>query len=91
MRETRERTGRLEFQHRPSGSALIERVWRSRSRDIATMTSVARAHWDFVFWEGPDGRWFHLGGERILIPGYADAEAFVALLVRKGLLWLRWA
>lgn len=105
----------------------------------ATMTSVARAHWDFVFWEGPDGhhagvqgpesrasqapvpagaefvgirlalgavlphlpppalvdrfaglpvdgRWFHLGGERILTPSYEDAETFVALLVGRGLL-----
>lgn len=46
----------LHFEHRPSDSPLIERVWRSRSVDTTTMTSIARAHWDFVFWEGPDGR-----------------------------------
>jgi len=103
------------------------------------MTSVARAHWDFVFWEGPDGvqagvkgpeshasrapvpagaeflgirlalgvvipeipvpglvdrfadlptdgTWFHLVGNRMRTPRFADAEAFVELLVRKGLL-----
>jgi hypothetical protein len=33
-----------------------------------------------------DGRWFRLGGERLAIPSYPQAEDFVALLVRKGLL-----
>ena len=103
------------------------------------MTSVARAHWDFVFWEGPDGRYagiqgpesqaseapvpagaeflgvrvalgaflpglpiqplvdrfvalptekdsFHLAGARIPTPRYEDAEAFVAMLLRRDLL-----
>ncbi len=45
----------LEFEHRTSDSPVIEQVWRSRSTGATTMTSVARAHWDFVFWEGPDG------------------------------------
>lgn len=50
-------TGRpLRFQHRSADSNLIERAWTSRSGDTSRMTSVARAHWDFVFWEGPDGR-----------------------------------
>lgn len=134
------RSGRqLRFQHRSSDSILIERAWASWSLDTTTMTSVARAHWDFVFWEGPDGlragiqgpesraseapvpaqvefrgvrlalgvllpelpppqlvdrfvplpvdrRWFHLAGERIPVPSYQQAEDFVALLVRKGLL-----
>lgn len=130
---------RLWFQHRSSDSRLIERAWSSWSLDTTVMTSVARAHWDFVFWEGPDGRragiqgpesraseapvpaqaefvgvrlglgvllahlpaaqlvdrfvalpvdgrWFHLGGERIAVPSYPQVEDFVALLVRKGLL-----
>ncbi|RDV43364.1 AraC family transcriptional regulator [Leifsonia sp. ku-ls] len=136
---TAEGAGALRFQHRPSESRLIERVWRSRSRDTTTMTSVARAQWDVVFWEGPDGRhagvqgpestasqapvpagaaflgvrlalgtflpalptvglvdrfvelpldgrWLHLGGARLPVPRYEDAEAFVALLVRQELL-----
>ncbi|MGH1547660.1 hypothetical protein ACRAWB_00120 [Leifsonia poae] len=31
-----------------------------------------------------DGRWFDLLGERVQIPQFADAEEFVALLVRRG-------
>lgn len=134
-----EGTGRLVFEHRPSDSPVIERVWRSRSLGATSMMSVARAHWDFVWWEGPEGRHagiqgpeskaspapvpagaefvgvrmalgvhlpglplrglvdrfvglavddhgFALGAERIPVPRYEDAEAFVALLVRKSLL-----
>lgn len=129
----------LEFEHRPSDSPLIERVWRSRSSNTTTMVSVARACWDFVFWEGSngvqagvqgpesrasqapvpagadflgvrlalgtflaelpasllvdrfvefpvDGNWFHLVGERVQMPQFAEAEEFVAHLVRTGLL-----
>lgn len=57
---TEDRTGRsgerLRFQHRSSDSRLIERAWASWSLNTTTMMLVARAHWDFVFWEGPDGR-----------------------------------
>lgn len=129
----------LEFEHRSSDSPLIERVWRSWSLNTTTMTSVARALCDFVFWEGRygihagvqgpesrasqapvpadaefigvrlalgtllptwpaselvdrfvefpvDGNWFHLAGDRVRRPRFDDAEEFVALLVRKGLL-----
>lgn len=129
----------LEFEHRPSDSPLIEQVWRSRSVNTTTMTSVARAHWDFVFWQGPDGfhagvqgpesrasqqpipagdeflgvrltlgtvlttlsgpapvdrfvdfpvngDWFHVADDRLRTPRFDDAEGFVGLLVRKGLL-----
>ncbi|MFF1572627.1 AraC family transcriptional regulator [Leifsonia sp. NPDC058292] len=118
---------------------MIERVWRSRGVDTATMTSVSRPHWDFVFWQGADGihagvqgpesrasqapvpsnseflgirlalgafvpgfsmpqlvdrfvelpverDWFTLAGDRIRKPRFTDAEQFVALLVRRGLL-----
>jgi AraC-like DNA-binding protein len=41
----------LAFEHRPSDSPYIERVWHSRSHDVDRMMSVARAHWDLVFWE----------------------------------------
>ncbi len=45
----------LEFEHRASESPWVERVWRSRSDDTTVMTSVARVHWDLVFWEDSDG------------------------------------
>ena len=45
----------LEFEHRASESPWVERVWRSRSTDTRVMTSVARVHWDLVFWEDADG------------------------------------
>jgi AraC-like DNA-binding protein len=129
----------LEFEHRSSDSPLIERVWRSWSLNTTTMNSVARAHCDFVFWEGRDGvhagiqgpesrasqapvpadaefigirlalgtilparpastlvdrfvefpvesGWFHLGGDRIRMPRFDDAEEFIALLVCRDLL-----
>ncbi|MGN7860186.1 helix-turn-helix domain-containing protein [Microbacterium sp. 22303] len=49
----------LEFEHRSSDSPLIEQVWRSRSTGATTMMSVARAHWDLVFWE--DSKGLHAG------------------------------
>ncbi|MFI0404308.1 helix-turn-helix domain-containing protein [Actinomadura sp. 3N508] len=41
----------LDFEHRPSGSPFIERVWRSRSHDVDRMTSIATSRWNLVFWE----------------------------------------
>ncbi|GAA4971897.1 hypothetical protein HD597_007177 [Nonomuraea thailandensis] len=41
----------LEVESRPSDSPYVERVWRSRSDDVARMTSIAAATWDLVFWE----------------------------------------
>ncbi len=41
----------LEIEARPSDSPYIERVWRSSSRDVDRMTSIATAHWELVFWE----------------------------------------
>ncbi|MBB6553722.1 helix-turn-helix domain-containing protein [Nonomuraea rubra] len=41
----------LEVESRPSDSPYVERVWRSRSDDVARMTSIASASWDLVFWE----------------------------------------
>lgn len=41
----------LEIESRPSDSAYIERVWRSRSSDVRRMMSIATAHWDLVFWQ----------------------------------------
>ncbi|MEU9836576.1 helix-turn-helix domain-containing protein [Streptosporangium sp. NPDC048047] len=41
----------LEIEDRPSDSPYIDRVWRSTSHGVDTMTSVATAHWDLVFWE----------------------------------------
>jgi hypothetical protein len=41
----------LEIESRSSDSPYIERVWRSRSYDVAQMTSVATSHWDLVIWE----------------------------------------
>ena len=39
----------LEVEHRPSASPYIERVWRSRSYDIARMLSVATPRWGLAF------------------------------------------
>lgn len=41
----------LAFESRPSDSPYIDRVWRSRAVDVDSMTSIARAQWDLVFWE----------------------------------------
>ncbi len=41
----------LEIEHRPSASPFIERVWRSRSSDVARMTAIATPRWSLVFWE----------------------------------------
>ncbi|WP_283139652.1 helix-turn-helix domain-containing protein [Rhizohabitans arisaemae] len=41
----------LEVESRSADSPYIERVWRSRSRGVDRMTSIATAHWDLVFWE----------------------------------------
>lgn len=41
----------LEIEHRPSESPYVERVWRSRSKDVARMTAVATPRWSLVFWE----------------------------------------
>jgi Helix-turn-helix domain len=41
----------LEIEDRPSDSPYIERVWRSRSRDVDRMTSIATPYWDLVVWE----------------------------------------
>lgn len=41
----------LEIESRPSELPYIERVWRSRSQDVARMTSIATSHWELVFWE----------------------------------------
>jgi hypothetical protein len=41
----------LQFVDRPSDSRYIERVWRSRSENLARMTSIATAHWTLVIWE----------------------------------------
>lgn len=38
------------FDDRPSASPWIERVWRSRSGTVASMTSIATAHWTLVAW-----------------------------------------
>jgi hypothetical protein len=40
----------LEIEHRPSASPYVERVWRSRSDDVARMTAVATPRWSLVFW-----------------------------------------
>jgi hypothetical protein len=45
----------LVFEHRESASPCVERVWRSRSLAPEGMISIARAEWDLVFWETPDG------------------------------------
>lgn len=59
----------LEIEHRPSPSPYVERVWRSRSAEIARMMSVATPRWSLVFWEqggrrhacvqGPESRASH--------------------------------
>ncbi|TWF78895.1 helix-turn-helix protein [Pseudonocardia hierapolitana] len=41
----------LEIEHRPSASPYVERVWRSRSDDVARMTAVATPRWSLVFWK----------------------------------------
>jgi AraC-like DNA-binding protein len=41
----------LEIEHRASDSPYIERVWRSRSEDVARMMSVANPRWALAFWE----------------------------------------
>lgn len=41
----------LEIEHRGSESPHVESVWRSRSDDVALMTSVATPRWSLVFWE----------------------------------------
>ncbi|WP_214407178.1 helix-turn-helix domain-containing protein [Pseudonocardia lacus] len=41
----------LHIESRPSDSPHVERVWRSRSSDVAEMTAVASQHWDLVVWE----------------------------------------
>jgi hypothetical protein len=41
----------LEIEHRPSASPFVERVWRSRSDDVARMTAIATPRWSLVFWE----------------------------------------
>lgn len=40
----------IQFEHRPSDSPAVERVWRSRSDHQEWMTSVASAHWTLVAW-----------------------------------------
>ncbi|MHA6622783.1 helix-turn-helix domain-containing protein [Pseudonocardia sp. DLS-67] len=41
----------LLIDHRPSASPYVERVWRSRSEDVARMTAIASPRWSLVFWE----------------------------------------
>lgn len=41
----------LVIESRASELPYIERVWRSRSDDVARMMSVATSHWELVFWE----------------------------------------
>jgi hypothetical protein len=41
----------LLIEHRGSESPYVESVWRSRSEDVALMTSVATPRWSLVFWE----------------------------------------
>jgi Helix-turn-helix domain len=41
----------LLIEHRPSASPYVERVWRSRSEDVARMTAIASPRWSLVFWE----------------------------------------
>ena len=76
----------LEFEHRPSDSPWIERVWRSRSTDTAVMTSVARIHWDLVFWTSRDGMQAGVQGPESrasLAPVPTDAE-FVGIRMALG-------
>lgn len=40
----------LAIEHRPSASPYIERVWRSRSYDVAQMLSVATPRLGLAFW-----------------------------------------
>jgi hypothetical protein len=51
----------LEIEHRPSDSAYVGRVWRSRSAGVEQMTSVATSTWELVFWE-QHGRMFVAAG-----------------------------
>lgn len=51
----------IEFDHRPSESACIERVWRSRSDAADSMTSIATAHWTLVAWR--DGRVWRIAAQ----------------------------
>ncbi|MFI6292947.1 helix-turn-helix domain-containing protein [Nonomuraea sp. NPDC050790] len=130
----------LHVESRPSDSPYVDRVWRSRSSDVARMMSVAAARWDLVFWEhrgqvsaavqgpetlarpapvpeeatffgitfslgtlmphlpidrlvngsaaipDPTARSFWLKGSTWHVPGYDDAEAFVARLAREDVL-----
>ena len=41
----------LTFEDRPSDSAYVDRVWRSRSEGLDRMTSIATGHWTLVVWE----------------------------------------
>ncbi|GAA3756797.1 helix-turn-helix domain-containing protein [Salinactinospora qingdaonensis] len=41
----------LELESRPSESPYIERVWHSRSYDVAQMTSIAIPHCELVVWQ----------------------------------------
>ncbi|RFS86023.1 helix-turn-helix domain-containing protein [Actinomadura spongiicola] len=41
----------LEFEHRPSDSPYVQRVWRSRSHGVDRMMSIASPEWNLVFWE----------------------------------------
>jgi hypothetical protein len=41
----------LEIEDRPSDSPHVDRVWRSRSDDVARMMAVATPRWSLVFWE----------------------------------------
>jgi hypothetical protein len=40
----------LENEDRPSESAYVHRVWRSRASGVARMTSIATSNWELVFW-----------------------------------------
>ncbi|MQY10744.1 hypothetical protein SRB5_08570 [Streptomyces sp. RB5] len=67
----------LTMESRPSELPYIERVWRSRSDDVGTMTSVATSHWELVVWEHRGRTHASLQGpepaaSRAPVPAYAD-------------------
>jgi hypothetical protein len=41
----------LKIEDRPSDSPFVERIWRARSENISTFTSIAVANWDLVLWK----------------------------------------
>lgn len=70
---------KLQIEERQSDSPLVERIWRSQTREPGELTSIATSHWELVVWQengtsnialrGPETR-----ATSALIP--ADSESF---------------